>query len=86
MSGDLESITISKCPICSDKHIFNLKVKRSVIYYFRTGDFKERQKRRSFTRLFTCPKKLEDFQGRISLYETSDSPIESVDVIGASDE
>jgi len=49
------------------------------------ADLSERPRRVSFTRLFTCPKKNEEFQAEITLTDTSSSRIRRVDVLGTSE-
>lgn len=82
MSNDSEPITISNCPVCDGKHTYSLKVERSIVFKMMTlRDMQERSRRVHFTRIFTCPKELKDFQATFILSDTSSSRIESVDVI-----
>ena len=82
MSNDSEPIAISNCPVCDGKHTYGLKVKRSnVIKLMISDDMQESPRRVHFTRIFTCPNELKDFQATFILYDTSSSRIESVNVI-----
>ncbi len=82
MSNDSKPITISNCPVCDGKHTYSLKVERSTVLKLMTlQDMQERPRRVHFTRIFTCPKELKDFQATFILYDTSSSRIKSVDVI-----
>lgn len=81
MSYDSESITIN-CPFCDEKHTYSLEIERSTVFKMMTfDDMQESPQRVRFTRLFTCPKELKDFQVTFILFETSSSPIKSVEII-----
>ena len=83
MSDNQEQITIPHCPICGASHTYGLKVEYSTVLKLLTVDnIKEEPREVRKTRLFTCPVKHEDFQGTVVLYETSSSPIKSVEVVG----
>ncbi len=83
MSDNQEQITIPHCPICGGSHTYGLKVESSVVLKFITAhDMDEKPREVRITHLFTCPVKHEDFQGTVVLYETSSSPIKSVEVVG----
>jgi len=81
MSDDSKTIQIAKCPLCGASHTYRLKVERSFYWGFMTG-IEEKTQSIRFTRLFTCPVKLMDFQGTIVLKQSSLEQIESVKVIG----
>jgi hypothetical protein len=83
MSDDLETIPIAKCPICGASHTYSLKVERSFYWAFlRTSITIKRQQSIRFTRFFTCPVKLMDFQWRFVLKQSPLSQIKSVEVVG----
>jgi hypothetical protein len=82
-----EYIDIRTCPKCGRPHRYKLSVERSYVMKLMTmGDASEPPRRVSFTRLFTCPSKNEEFQGQLTLTETSSDRVRSVDVLGISDE
>ena len=74
-----------RCPKCNKVHLYELEVKRSMVLEnlsMLSSNRSSRSTHISFTRLFTCPKKEEDFQATFSLVESSASPIRSVEVKG----
>jgi hypothetical protein len=76
--SESQRITLS-CPMCSRKHTFPVTIKRDVVFGFRTRR-REAPQARSFTRLFVCPTKAEQFQGKLTFSESSDEPIIEVTV------
>lgn len=79
----METITINNCPLCGKSHTYDLKVERSFVMKWTTGnDSPESQNVVRLTRFFICPEKKENFQGVLSLYETPSERIKAVDVIG----
>jgi hypothetical protein len=83
MDIDIEILRIPNCPKCNEPHNYKLRVKRAhVIKMLTMNDMRERPVLRKYTRLFICPSKKENFQATISLQDTSNDRIESVDVIG----
>ena len=76
-----ETIDIYPCPVCTQAHTYLLRVGRDVSAGLMTAR-SEPMKAVVFTRLFTCPEKGQDFQGRITLYQGSRNRIRSVLVVG----
>jgi hypothetical protein len=81
-----DTITIEKCPLCTNSHTYKLEIERSVIMYDQALAMDHEPRKRSFTRLFSCPLKNEDFQARFIVVEYVGRPIESIDVSGLADE
>ena len=83
----METISIENCPLCGKKHIYNLDVERSyVIKMLTPNNIGEDQKPVRFTRIFYCPIQDKEFQGTLTLYDSSSDRIKSVKVIGIKNE
>jgi hypothetical protein len=81
MPEEIETLTIDKCPKCSLKHEYQIKVRRTLITSML--DFADRTRSGhpvTFTRLFTCPETGDDFQARLVLYQEGNSQIDSVEI------
>jgi len=76
-----EHIDIRGCPKCGAEHRYSLKVERAYVMRLITGG-PEPISRVSFTRLFTCPIKNEEFQAEFTLTDSSSGKITSVEVLG----
>lgn len=86
MSSDNDTLTISKCPKCGSPHKYQLEVSRVWVMHNLTATLDFNPVKRTFTRLFTCPTKGEDFQATFWLVETIMDKIESVQVSGLAKE
>lgn len=83
----METITINQCPLCGRSHTYNLEVEHSfVIKMLMANETRERPKPVKITRIFYCPVKNSEYQGRLTMYETSDRQIRNVTVKGIADE
>ena len=82
MSAD--DILEIRCPKCDGIHAYILDIRRSFIFANPPPGARSKRQTtyRSFRRLFTCPKRNEDFQALFVLFQDSDARIESVDVKG----
>jgi len=79
----METITLENCPWCNGIHTYNLNVERSiVIKNIIASDFNETKRPVRVTRIFICPKQDKEFQGTLTLYDTSSGRIKSITVIG----
>jgi hypothetical protein len=83
MSDDM--ILKIKCPLCGKSHEYKLLVERDLVFGLRSSTPPPANLSK-FTRLFTCPNKDTTFQATITLEETDDSHIESVEVEGLVEE
>ena len=76
-----ETIKINQCPICESSHSYNLKVERTIFVKLMTAsDMSERPQKKKFTRIFICPKTMNQFQATFFLTETSSDRIIGVSV------
>ncbi len=84
MATKQDKLTIKRCPLCGRSHKYELEVARSEVIYHMTFDASNVSKvsKKEFTRLFTCPISHENFQARISLFETFGVIISDVQVKG----
>ncbi len=65
----MEKIALDKCPICGESHIFNLKVERvTILRNLTMDDLNRTPTKKTFIRIFNCPKENKKFQGTITLY------------------
>ncbi len=82
-----EYLDIPKCPKCPDGHRYKLKVDRALVIKMVTmSDMSERPQQVRITRLFTCPRKNEEFEASFILTDTSSSRIKDVKVVGIADD
>lgn len=83
-----ETVTIERCPICSQRHTFALAVQRNYVMKMMTmfndsnGDVPRIEE---YTRFFICPVKRKQFQATFSL-TTIGSSLASVEVMGPLEE
>jgi hypothetical protein len=83
----METITIAKCPLCQKTHTYSLEVERSYVMKNITMNMPPSPIRTvTYTRLFNCPIKNENFQANIVLHESFDNKIKSVTVKGIENE
>ena len=76
-----DSVTIKPCQLCGSAkgHQYDLEVQHSTVFHLMTAAVSSApQRKRSFTRYFTCPTTGSNFKATISLVDTSDYPISSV--------
>jgi hypothetical protein len=82
-----EYFDIPNCPKCHAGHRYKLQVDRSIVIKMLTmSDMSERPRRVRITRLFTCPKKNEEYEATFILTDTSSSRIKNVTVVGIANE
>ncbi len=82
-----EYIEIPDCPKCQLSHRYKLKIERATVVKMTTmSNIAEPERRVRITRIFTCPKKNEEFEATFTLTDTSSDRIKKVQVIGAADE
>ena len=86
MATKKDTITIGQCPLCKKSHTYELEILRSVVVYNFLSVRDYEPKKKSFTRLFSCPETKDDFQASFVVIEYFGSPIESVKVAGLADE
>lgn len=63
-----EEIRIS-CPRCDGSHVYPLDVERSIMLFEITADEIPPDEKRTFRRIFVCPKTDKTFQGRVVIME-----------------
>lgn len=74
-----ETVTISRCPICSRRHLYNLDVTRDIVVGLQTGaPHVQRSVDRRFTRIFTCLSRGGEFEATVTLSESFNEPIREV--------
>jgi hypothetical protein len=79
----METITMEKCPLCGNKHSYNLDVQRSIVIKMLTpSDLNEPQRAVRMTRIFICPQTDKEYQATLTLYDSSSDRVKSVKVIG----
>ena len=81
--SEQNTIEIKRCPLCNLSHTYSLSVQRSYIIAMRTADISlesEKPRKVRFKRIFNCPEKNKKFQATITMYESSDSKIETLEV------
>ncbi len=74
-----DKLTISRCPICENKHIYELSVRKSTIHFGRPVE-QGKPITKKFTRFFVCPKKDVEFQASFTLKESLPSQISDVEI------
>jgi transcription elongation factor Elf1 len=68
-----ETLTIERCPLCGQSHVYDVKLVKSPFDYFKAPPPQK------FTRLFTCPTKGATFQSTITVSgEVEDVKVEDV--------
>lgn len=86
MSDEYTAIDIAKCPKCGNRHRYRLQVERSTVLKSLTAsELNERPRSLQVTRIFTCPVRDEEFQGTLTLKDTSSDRIKSVTVLGTAE-
>jgi len=86
MTSKKDTLTIKQCPLCKNSHTYELKIMRSFVMYDLASLRDHEPKRKSYTRLFSCPETKEDFQASFIIVEYPGNPIESVEVSGLANE
>lgn len=82
-----EYVEIPNCPKCQLSHRYKLKIKRAMVVKMTTmSSIAEPERQVRITRIFTCPKKNEEFEATFTLTDTSSSRIKKIEVVGADDE
>jgi hypothetical protein len=75
-----DDVLVIKCPRCKKTHIYLLKVERSYVMYRALPT--DQPTKRTFTRIFTCPFKDQEFQIAFSLVEPFGTIIHNAQVKG----
>jgi hypothetical protein len=81
----METISMTNCPLCGNKHTYKLDVERSMVIKMLTA-LNEPHRSVKMIRIFICPQKDKEYQATLTLYENSSNRIKSVKVIGIEDE
>jgi hypothetical protein len=57
-----------ECPLCGQTHSYNLSIHRIKVLSM----YEKAKKKKTFTRLFTCPNEKQDFETKFSIIEDAD--------------
>jgi len=63
------------CPLCAKIHRYSMKIEKTIVV-----GFGSRERQWTFTRLFTCPVKNEDFQALIRIQQGSNERIDNIEI------